>query len=141
MNYEKVREANIRRGKDTVLIRQFYDNNQLAEEGLQIKGKPDGVWKKWHPNGQPYSEGSFKDGKPEGVWKFWHLNGRLWCECSFQDGKRDGVCKTWDEKGNLLKNEFYKGGEKVETPVNEPQAFQPVASQRAPIAPEQRQNG
>lgn len=44
------------------LVRLYYANGKLAEQGEYRKGKREGVWRGYHANGQPYYEEFFNNG-------------------------------------------------------------------------------
>lgn len=121
---EKLREVRIPQGENTVLVLRFYAGNRVAEEGLLVRGKKDGVWKGYHPNGQPQYQGSYKNGKREGLWQEWNqdegcadagtgknrLTGQLIFKGSWKDGKPEGIWEGWYPDGQPRFHGSYRNG-------------------------------
>ncbi len=59
------------------LFRAYYQDGQLASEGLYEHGLETGIWHDFHENGRLAAEGEYKNGRRCGVWKFYDEAGRL----------------------------------------------------------------
>jgi len=59
------------------LMKKWYDNGQIAEEGTYYNNKKEGKWIEWYENGQIFKEGKYKNGERIGKWIIWYFNGQI----------------------------------------------------------------
>ncbi|CAL2061650.1 hypothetical protein [Tenacibaculum sp. 190524A05c] len=88
--------------------KDFWENGELASEGIYINGKANGQMKWFHDNGFLAGEGPMKNDKRNGLWKVYNReNGKLSAEGSFKDDLKHGKWKIFHENGTLWKEQFW----------------------------------
>ncbi|NCA84862.1 MAG: toxin-antitoxin system YwqK family antitoxin [Clostridia bacterium] len=73
----------------------YYENGNIASEGLMVDGKPDGYWKTYHENGVLKSEGNRVNFELEGSWKFYDESGKMVLLVNYSAGIKNGLRITW----------------------------------------------
>jgi antitoxin component YwqK of YwqJK toxin-antitoxin module len=82
--------------EDIRIYEKFHENGQLAEVGLIINNKPDGVWKKYDDNGKLIAKTKYKDGKKRGKWIIWNYDGSVLAKGRYNtDGEKTGNWIYW----------------------------------------------
>ncbi len=72
------------------------------------------MYAEYYRSGRMQQSGEMVNHVCVGEWYWWHENGRLNKSGTFSDeGKRDGLWREWDAEGNLLNQEEFKNGIKV----------------------------
>lgn len=94
-------------GKVSARIQSFYENGNLEEQGMLVRGKKMGSWTKFDEKGTKISEGSYSDDAKDGNWKVWDSNGVLRVEMNYDNGKRTGTWKMFDAEGKLINQQDY----------------------------------
>ena len=59
------------------IFEKYYENGQLAEKGLIVNNKPEGLWKKYDEKGKLIAKIKYKEGKKSGKWILWNHNGEI----------------------------------------------------------------
>lgn len=59
------------------LFTEYYQNGNLASEGMYSEGLEEGHWKDYHENGNLAAEGDYKNGEEVGKWYYYDENGNL----------------------------------------------------------------
>jgi len=73
------------------IFETYYDNGQLAEKGLIVNNKPEGLWKKFDENGKCIAKIKYKEGKKTGKWIIWNYNGEIIAKGRYDnDGYKTG---------------------------------------------------
>ncbi len=92
-------------GKDKKGIKnQVLKHNQIAEEGIYLNGKKQGLWKTYHfQTNKLGSEITYNKDYTEGKAKFYTEEGKLKEECTLKHNKRIGEYFIYDAKGNQFK--------------------------------------
>ena len=84
-------EANIQ------AVINYHSNGQVAEMGLLVNNKPDGVWRRFDRNGKITSRARYKDGVKRGKWIVRDLDGKLLAKGRYDaKGLKKGVWTYWD---------------------------------------------
>ena len=92
------------------LLRNYFYNGQIAEEGIIINGVVDGVKKQWHSNGKLYIRQAFRCGIPNGSREVWGEHGKIIEESIHVNGRLHGVCRKFDHSGQILLETHYEYG-------------------------------
>ena len=86
------------------------------ERRLELSVK-DGLHQEWYERGQMKLNGHFADSKKVGLWRTWYTHGQKESEGRYDPmGNKEqkvGPWSYWDQEGKLIKEEFYKDGERV----------------------------
>jgi hypothetical protein len=70
---------------------KYYANGELAESGLIVNNKPEGVWKKFDQEGKLIGKTKYKDGKKTGKWVIWNYDGSVLAKGRYNsDGEKTG---------------------------------------------------
>jgi len=77
----------------------WYENDQMADNGIYKNGKRSGNRTTWYKNGQKKGELNYVNGTQVNKTIGWYENGQIMREGSFQNGKRTGKFIVWDEDG------------------------------------------
>ena len=67
----------------------------------------DGLYQEFYENGNVASEGLYHEGLEEGAWKDYHENGNLAAEGNYSKGKETGIWRYYDEEGNFTEDEDF----------------------------------
>lgn len=59
------------------LFEEYYQNGNLASEGLYNDGLEDGYWKDYYENGNIAAEGYYSKGKEIGKWRYYDEQGKV----------------------------------------------------------------
>jgi antitoxin component YwqK of YwqJK toxin-antitoxin module len=86
----------------------YYENGQLASEGLLKMGKPEGYWKNYFENGKLKSAGNRFNTRLDGLWKFYNEKGFLTAEINYDGGKKNGVTREYYDSLVIHLEEIYK---------------------------------
>ena len=57
------------------IVKSYYDNGRICEEGIYKDGKRHGQCITWYPNGEKELHAYFKEGKPCNIWIHWDKYG------------------------------------------------------------------
>lgn len=87
-----------------------YNNGQLAQSIIYLKGKRNGLRTKWFSTGSKSYEASYKDGKLEGTSKSWWKSGVLRSHSNYKLGVLEGEQKKWFKSGSIFKIQNYAAG-------------------------------
>lgn len=79
----------------------YYDNGQIAQQGMFKEGKPDGKWVAFNEDGSKKSIGEYAEGTKTGKWFFW--NGSQLNEVDYNDSRVAAV-KSWTQQGLVQNN-------------------------------------
>ena len=82
----------------------YYENGNIASEGLMVNGKPDGYWKTYHENGTLKSEGNRANFVLEGPWKFYDETGKIVLLVNYSGGIKNGLRITWRDEEIVAEN-------------------------------------
>ena len=82
----------------------YYENGNIASEGLMVNGKPDGYWKTYHENGTLKSEGNRANFVLEGSWKFYDEAGKIVLLVNYSGGIKNGLRITWRDEEIVAEN-------------------------------------
>lgn len=82
----------------------YYENGNIASEGLMGNGKPDGYWKTYHENGTLKSEGNRANFVLEGPWKFYDETGKIVLLVNYSGGIKNGLRITWRDEEIVAEN-------------------------------------
>ena len=118
----------VRSGKLNGLSEGWFRDGQLQVREEFLDGKSHGVRVKWHPNGEKHAEDTIEHGELHGPCRKWHDNGQLAEEMIMVNGQPDGQARSWHpdgsqkaevlmKMGEVLKQEFWKEGEKSGGPI------------------------
>ncbi|MFW6222428.1 MAG: toxin-antitoxin system YwqK family antitoxin [Bacteroidota bacterium] len=94
----------------------YYDNGQLASEGLIVEGKPNGYWKTYYRDGTLKSEGNRENFKLDSTWKFNRPDGELAMIINYEQGLKDGLRITYSDDEIIteqFKEDIKQGWKKV----------------------------
>ncbi|HPX75084.1 MAG TPA: hypothetical protein PLW77_00725 [Bacteroidales bacterium] len=94
--------------------KQYYENGNLFMEGSLVDGKREGKWTAYYENGVVWSIGYYENGLKQGKSEVFYENGKVRYMKSYKDDLADGLWQFYDDKGNLVGEEMYKEGKKVE---------------------------
>lgn len=93
-----------------VKVEVFNKDNARLRENVYQNGKQIHS-SSWYETGEKHIEWD----KQAALTKEWHKNGELKSQIPWNEiGQVDGVVFTWDEEGNVLTEEEFKGGIKLE---------------------------
>jgi len=76
----------------------YYDNGNIASEGILRDGKPDGYWKTYYESGVLKSEGNRKNFLLDSLWTFYNEQGKPVLQINYKNGKKNGNRTTYREK-------------------------------------------
>ena len=91
------------------VYRTYYENGQLAANGIFTDGKLDGVYEEFWNEGTLNGKAIYSMGVIESNEKF-HPNGQLRLKVTFKKGLRSGEVITYYSNGNVAIEEFYIDG-------------------------------
>lgn len=84
----------------------YHDNGQVAEEGLIVNNKPEGIWKKYDRNGKIIGRIKYKDGEKSGKWVVRDHNGKLLAKGRYDHyGMKTGNWIYWSS----IEEKYIKG--------------------------------
>ena len=84
----------------TKMIRNYYDNGVLKEEGKKSGSLKIGPWTYWKKNGEKYLMENYVEGKKDGSQITWHDNGEISTRHEYEKGLKNGTFVAWYENGN-----------------------------------------
>ena len=92
-------------------VKHYYQNGEIAAEGVFIGNKKNGMWKYFSYYGAylSYVE-SYKDGQKHGVSKKYFKNGSLTQELYWENDKKEGAWKIWFSNGMLQLSANFRNG-------------------------------
>ena len=108
--------------KDSLLegtFRTAYENGNLKSEGAFLSGIESGMFKYYDVNGVLTIEGYLSKGKKEGLWTTWYDDVQKKEEMHYKDDALHGTWTHWFIDGNLMREETYENGKKVNEKVYE----------------------
>jgi hypothetical protein len=82
------------------IIKDYYPNGVLYQEGGFINGIPHGLHREWHPNGVLAYELNYKNGIPDGIGRGWDEYGKPLFQFEIKDGT--GVQITWLKEQDIF---------------------------------------
>tara|TARA_Y100001935_G_scaffold203086_1_gene171684 strand:- start:158 stop:838 length:681 start_codon:yes stop_codon:yes gene_type:complete len=82
------------------MVRNYYDNEILKEEGKKSGSLKIGPWTYWRKDGKKYLMENYVDGKKNGSQITWHDNGEISTRHEYKNGLRNGKFVAWYENGN-----------------------------------------
>ncbi|MEZ5081844.1 MAG: toxin-antitoxin system YwqK family antitoxin [Bacteroidales bacterium] len=82
----------------------YYENGEVASEGLMRNGQPDGFWKTYYENGVIKSEGNRKDFLLDSIWTFYNDTGHVALQITYEAGKKNGIRRTFHEDEIIEEN-------------------------------------
>ncbi len=91
----------------------YYDNGQLTNVQVYVKGEIDGPEIGYHHSGSKAYEIRYSAGKPAGRWVHWFPNGNKESEQAYLDGKLEGPTMNWREDGSKASRIDYKQGQET----------------------------
>ena len=59
------------------IFEKFHSNGQMAEKGLIVNNKPEGLWKKYDENGNLIAKIKYNEGVKTGKWIIWNDDGQI----------------------------------------------------------------
>ena len=75
---------------------KYHSNGHLAEKGLIVNKKPEGLWKKYDENGRLLAKIKYKDGRKTGKWIIWNNDGKVIAKGRYNnDGDKTGNWIYW----------------------------------------------
>lgn len=75
---------------------KFHANGQLAEKGLIVNNKPEGLWKKYDEDGKLISKIRYNDGVKSGKWIVWSKDGKVLSKGHYNnEGAKTGNWIVW----------------------------------------------
>ncbi len=75
---------------------KFHANGQLAEKGLIVNNKPEGLWKKYNEDGKLISKIRYFDGVKTGKWIVWSKEGKVLSKGRYnKEGAKTGNWIVW----------------------------------------------
>lgn len=102
------RRSNVKSSEEIIPFVLFHDNGQVAEEGLIVNNRPEGVWKKYDKHGNLIGRIKYKEGSKSGKWIVRDQNGKLLAKGRYDNnGNKTGNWTYWsntDQK--YLKGSF-----------------------------------
>ncbi|MBL7953481.1 MAG: hypothetical protein JNJ91_00480 [Flavobacteriales bacterium] len=98
--------ADIRRGREEGLWKEWWENGQLKRTVAYDNGQMTGPCSEWYANGQKRFETNYvlasgRDEMMDGMTREWHENGQLMTEGVYVKGMRDGLWKEYYGSGTL----------------------------------------
>jgi hypothetical protein len=87
----------------------FFENNNLKERGIYIKGRKEGKWMKWHPNGRINEISYWRMGVKQGKYVLYNDLGQRMLNAHFKHDKLNGTLISY-EKDKVLTRTKYKNG-------------------------------
>jgi len=98
---------------------EWHENGKKKWTGSYIKGERKGICSKYYESGQLEREALFEKDVIVGFVREFYEDGTKkidgnFCSTPSRRGMRCGEWKVWDETGNLVKDEVYDKGRKVE---------------------------
>jgi MORN repeat variant len=122
-------ENELPQGKWTI----YHANGRKAAEGFMLHGARTGVWHTWDEEGHLLSEVSYIATKEQvptvamrlreqfrtirhGPARAWYPSGQLKFAGSYQDDRREGPWTFYDEIGQVTATEFYRAGQRNNSP-------------------------
>ena len=74
----------------------YHSNGQLAEKGLIINNKADGVWKKYDEEGKLLAKTIYQNGSKRGKWIIWDKDGKVIAKGRYnKEGTKSGNWIYW----------------------------------------------
>jgi antitoxin component YwqK of YwqJK toxin-antitoxin module len=96
MAFYDLRDGNKYEGEIIEPIEKYHANGQLAEKGLIVNNKPEGLWKKYDENGRLIAKINYKDGKKTGKWIIWNNDGQIIAKGRYnKEGDKTGSWIYW----------------------------------------------
>jgi antitoxin component YwqK of YwqJK toxin-antitoxin module len=83
------------------LIRDYWPNGKLYQEGIKINGKIEGVLKQYDMNGNIEYMSNWLNGKLHGDAFSYFPDGSVWTECTFVHHKKVGPFRAFYPDGQL----------------------------------------
>jgi antitoxin component YwqK of YwqJK toxin-antitoxin module len=78
------------------IYQKFHANGQVAELGLIVNNRPEGVWKKYDDNGKLIAKTKYKDGMKRGKWVIWNYDGSVLAKGRYNsEGEKTGNWIYW----------------------------------------------
>jgi antitoxin component YwqK of YwqJK toxin-antitoxin module len=98
-----------KKNEDIILpFQKYHSNGQLAEVGLIVNNKPEGLWKKYNEEGKLIAKIRYCDGVKTGKWIIWSKEGKVLSKGRYDKfGSKKGNWVVWsntDEK--YLENSY-----------------------------------
>lgn len=97
----------------------FSENGKPLKEGAFVNNVENGLFKYYDANGVLTFEGYLKDGKKEGKWTGWYDEVQKKEEMEYKGDVLNGTWTHWYIDGNLMREEFYENGKKINEKVYE----------------------
>lgn len=75
---------------------KFHANGQLAEKGLIVNNKPEGLWKKYNEDGKIIAKIRYSKGVKTGKWIIWSKDGKVLSKGHYNnEGSKIGNWIVW----------------------------------------------
>jgi antitoxin component YwqK of YwqJK toxin-antitoxin module len=97
----KKKKERIRKRKEGVKVKEYYENGQVESIGTYKKGGGNGEFIYYYENGQVEQVGVKERGKESGKWRFYYKNGQLRGLADYYKGKQHGNTKYYHRNGQL----------------------------------------
>jgi antitoxin component YwqK of YwqJK toxin-antitoxin module len=89
----------------------WWENGEVAQRGLVVQGRCDGIWTDFDDEGNKTLQGRYGPDGKEGLWCAYWANGQAMHEESWKAGRKDGKHRSFDPDGTLLYEGEFREGE------------------------------
>ncbi len=94
--------------------KEYWDNGNLASDGIYVNGKANGYMKWYHENGNLAGEGGMINDKRDGLWKVYESEFEtLSTEGYFKDGIKHGTWTLFHQNGSIWKEQIWESNQLI----------------------------
>lgn len=117
---EKKHEVPFVAGKEHGTATYYHPDGAVASKREYKEGQQHGQATWYYPDGTVQMKGQYENDLGTGLWQAFHPNGKIRLAGKYADSKREGEWTTYSEDGEVELVEWYRAGEVIDPPANQP---------------------